>query len=279
MRASVLSVASLVTSTQQDPIAIDGSREDGVAGTLVHRHRLAGHWRLVHGRVALGDLAVGRQPLAGLDDDNVAAQQFLNRDFDLRAVAAHQRRLRRQIGQRFDRPARPVHRRMFQGVAETEQEEQQRAFGPVPQRRGPRRRDQHEGVDIEAFRPQALHRIAHGEEAAECIGGKIESKRYRMRRTRQPAEPAAQQQHARGETEYQLAMLRPPSGMGFQLQDSVAQRLDAAHHRPVRRLLAVVFQAQALGGVAHLGFKHAIEATQCVFDNGGAGRAVHPFDA
>ena len=47
----------------------------------------------------------------------------------------------------------------------------------------------------------------------------------------------------------------------------------------MRRLLAVVFQAQALGGVAHLGFKHAIEATQCVFDNGGAGRAVHAFDA
>jgi len=67
--------------------------------------------------------------------------------------------------------------------------------------------------------------------------------------------------------------------MGFQLQDSVAQRFNAAHHRAVRRLLAVVFQAQALGGVAHLGFKHAIKANQCVFDNGGAGRAVHTVDA
>jgi len=59
--------------------------------------------------------------LAGFDDDNVAAQQFLDRDFDLRAVAAYQCCLWRQIGQRFDRPARPVHRRMFQGVPETEQ--------------------------------------------------------------------------------------------------------------------------------------------------------------
>ena len=67
--------------------------------------------------------------------------------------------------------------------------------------------------------------------------------------------------------------------MGFRLQDSVTQRFDAALHRPVRRLFAVVFQAQALGGVAHLGFKHAIEATQCMFDNGGAGRAVHAVDA
>ena len=201
MRASVLSVASLVTSTSKTPVAIDRSREDGVAGTLVHRHRLAGHWRLVHGRVALDDLAVGRQALAGLDDDLVAAQQFLDRDFDFRAVAAHQSRLWRQIGQRFDRVARPVHRRMLQGVPETEQEKQQRAFGPVPERCGPRRRDQHEGVDIEAFRPQALHRIAHGEEAAECIGGKVESKRYGVRRARQPTEPAAEQQPARGETE------------------------------------------------------------------------------
>ena len=63
------------------------------------------------------------------------------------------------------------------------------------------------------------------------------------------------------------------------MQDSVAQRFDAALHRPVRRLFAVVFQAQALGGVTHLGFKHAIETTQCVFDNSGAGRAVHALDA
>ena len=74
-------------------------------------------------------------------------------------------------------------------------------------------------------------------------------------------------------------MLRPPSGMGLQFQDSVAQRFDAARHRPVRQLLTVVFQAQALGGVAHLGFKHAIQAAQRVFDNGGAGRAIHTVDA
>ena len=67
--------------------------------------------------------------------------------------------------------------------------------------------------------------------------------------------------------------------MRFQCEDSIAHRFDTALHRTVRRLFAVVFQAQALGGVAHLGFKHAIEATQCVFDNGGAGRAVHAFDA
>ena len=90
---------------------------------------------------------------------------------------------------------------MLQSVPETEQEEQQCAFGPVPERRGPRRRNQHKSVNIEAFRPQALHRIAHGEEAAACIGGEVESKRYRVRRTRQPPEPAAQQQRARGETE------------------------------------------------------------------------------
>ena len=47
----------------------------------------------------------------------------------------------------------------------------------------------------------------------------------------------------------------------------------------MRHLLTVVFQAQALGGVAHLGFKHAIQATQRVFDNGGAGRAIHTIDA
>ena len=47
----------------------------------------------------------------------------------------------------------------------------------------------------------------------------------------------------------------------------------------MRRLLAVEFQAQAFGSVAHLGLKHAIEARERVFDNRGAGRAVHAIDA
>ena len=67
--------------------------------------------------------------------------------------------------------------------------------------------------------------------------------------------------------------------MRVQCEDSIAQRFDAALHCPVRQLFAVVFQAQALGSVAHFGFKHAIEATQRMFDNSGAGRAVHAFDA
>ena len=67
--------------------------------------------------------------------------------------------------------------------------------------------------------------------------------------------------------------------MRFQCEDSIAHRFDTALHRTVRQLFAIVFQAQALGGVAYLGLKHAIEATQRVFDHGSAGRAVHTFDA
>ena len=47
----------------------------------------------------------------------------------------------------------------------------------------------------------------------------------------------------------------------------------------MRCLLAVELQAQALGGVAHLGLKHAIEASQRMFDDGGTGRTVHAVDA
>ena len=63
--------------------------------------------------------------------------------------------------------------------------------------------------------------------------------------------------------------------MGVRFQDSVAERLDAALHRLMRCLLAVEFQPQALGGVAHLRFEYAIEASQRMFDDRGAGRTIH----
>ena len=53
-----------------------GDRAAIAAGLADHRRRLAGDRRLVDGRDALDDLAVGGDHLAGGDDDDVAAHEL-----------------------------------------------------------------------------------------------------------------------------------------------------------------------------------------------------------
>ena len=77
-----------------------GSRPD------LDRHRLAGQQRLVDRRLALDDDAVGRDLLAGPDDEQVADLELVDRNEHLVAVAQHARLLRAQLEQRADRLAR-----------------------------------------------------------------------------------------------------------------------------------------------------------------------------
>lgn len=76
----------------------------------------------------------------------------------------------RAVSQGLDRAFGPPHGVVFQGMADAEQEQQQRAFRPGAESRRPRRRDQHQGVDLEAFTSKVLHRLTHSEEAAEPVG-------------------------------------------------------------------------------------------------------------
>ena len=154
----------------QRALAVDGSGEHLVARLFLHRHGFAGDWRLVHRRGARRHLAVGGDALPGFDDHPVAALQGFDPHFDLRTVPLHDGGLGRQFRQRLDGLARPVHGHVFQRMAQTEQEQQQRAFFPGTERRRPSCRDNHQDVDVEAAAAQTLPGIAQGVETPCRVG-------------------------------------------------------------------------------------------------------------
>ncbi len=90
----------------EEPVQVDRGADDGVAGLLVHRQRLAARGGFVHGAFARDDLAVGRDLLARADDEHVADfDRFAGNDGFL-PVAFHARRLRAEFEQQPERAAR-----------------------------------------------------------------------------------------------------------------------------------------------------------------------------
>ena len=172
-------------------IAVDGAREDAIfcveciglcrgLRTIGHRFlvdgdALAGNRGLVDRRAANDDEAVGGKTLVGLDDDGVANRQLLDGDFASRPIGIlHRRGLRRQLGKRLDRALGAAHGIMFERMAEAEEEEEQRAFGPGAERGSAGRGDEHQRVDLEALELQILDGLADSKPAAETISGNIE---------------------------------------------------------------------------------------------------------
>ena len=62
---------------------------------------------------------------------------------------------------------------MFERVAETEQEQQKRAFSPFPEKGGARSGDKHEAVDFEPAEAQIVPRLSDGKESAKEIRREI----------------------------------------------------------------------------------------------------------
>src|SRR5690625_4078906 len=62
-------------------------------------------------------------------------------------------------------------------MTKAEQEQQQRTFGPCPERRRASRGDQHQRVDLETFELQVLDRFSDGVEAAEEVRAEIAGER------------------------------------------------------------------------------------------------------
>jgi hypothetical protein len=128
--------------------------------------------------VPLDDEAVGRQALVRLDDRDVADRQLLDRDFPGLPVAPYQSRSRREFSQRLDGTLGAAHRIMLERMAEAEQEQQQRAFGPGAQRGGAGGSDQHQRVDLEPLHAEVVDRLAQREIAAQTIGQNVGRHRY-----------------------------------------------------------------------------------------------------
>ena len=133
-----------------------------IDGAFVNRDAFAGDRWLLDVAFTRYDKAVGRKPFVGPDDHRDGAHGQLLRQAPRRSAVASTRAVSGgEVRQRLDRSACPAHRVVFQGVTDAEQEQQQRPFGPLPQRRSPRRGDEHEEVDLELPAPDLVHRFGN----------------------------------------------------------------------------------------------------------------------
>ena len=101
-------------------------------------------------------------------------------------------------------------------MAQAEQEQQQRALGPLAQCRRAHRGHQHQRVDLEASRAQVLDRLLQREVTAEDVGCDITRGRQPARRSAETFdEPARRQQRTgqRGEDQFRLFAERPAMGV------------------------------------------------------------------
>jgi hypothetical protein len=70
--ARAVSRPTRVAVKTMDPLAVDGACHHRVAGVFVHRNGFAGEHGFVHGRVAVGDLAVHGDAFARSDQQRIA---------------------------------------------------------------------------------------------------------------------------------------------------------------------------------------------------------------
>ena len=124
---------------------------------LVHRNGFAGQQRFVHGQLALHQQGVGRDPVAFVQHQQVAAHHVATGDARLRAVAEDQRARRREVAQGFQRALRLALLRQRDADHHEHKGQQQRGFGAVAQQQ----------VDAAGHQQHQEHRL--GEHAAHHV--------------------------------------------------------------------------------------------------------------
>ena len=120
--------ADALRANLQKALAVDRRRDHLAAGRLFHRDGFARDRRFVHTRTALFHDAVHRHAVARPQHDQIARMQLRDGDLDLPAVALDQRRLRRELHERFNRGAGLAARAHFKVFAHRD-ERQNRARG------------------------------------------------------------------------------------------------------------------------------------------------------
>ena len=97
-------------------------REYLVAGVLLDRHGFAGNGRLVDGTATLGDPAIHRDPLPGLDEDTLTSANRVGRHLDLTAILLDAGGLGGESQELADRLAGPLGRGPLEEVGEPHEE-------------------------------------------------------------------------------------------------------------------------------------------------------------
>ena len=163
----------------QRVVLIDGSCKDVVAGLALHGHALAGDRALIDAAFARRDHAIHRHALARLHDDDVIHGEFFHRHFFKPVAAFREGRARHEFPEHANGIARAIHRVMLPCVAEREEKQQERSLGPFAEQGRPRRRRNHEQVDVELAPKQSRQGRTSHIVAACQIGQQVEPERHR----------------------------------------------------------------------------------------------------
>jgi hypothetical protein len=165
-----------------DPIGVGACGGVTHDGSLIDGYVFARHRSLVDGCCALDQEPVRRDPLIGFPDDGLPDFQVFDRNLARGAVRSTDRGASgRQLGERFNRALRAAPRIVFERVAQTEQEQKQRAFGERAERGGASGSDQHQGIDFELLQAKVVDRLAQREKAAEAVCADVECRRQPFR--------------------------------------------------------------------------------------------------
>src|SRR5262249_55076567 len=106
-----------IHANQDAAATVDRAGEYGIAHALANGRALPGQGRLVGPGLALDDLALDGEALAGPDPDDFIDPQGFNWHTDLVAVADQARLTGPELDEGIDGPCRPVHRIRFEGAA------------------------------------------------------------------------------------------------------------------------------------------------------------------
>ncbi len=119
--ASAVSSPTFVARTTSRPNVLTVATGDSGAGRDVDGDGLAREHRLVDGRFALDDDAVGRDLLPRTDDEEIADRELGDRNGDLHAVPEHACLLGAELEERADRRARAPPRSSLEIAPEQDQ--------------------------------------------------------------------------------------------------------------------------------------------------------------
>ena len=285
----------------QPPVRVDRRSRDLDTGLDLHRDGLARQHRLVDRRGALLDDAVGRDLLAGTDEEAVADAELLDGHQHLLAVSEHARLLRSQLEQYANRRARAAAGARFKEAAE---QDQRRGHGAdleihVLAREGgddgrrPRPRCQRPDRDQRVHRRRPVSQVERCG-AVEGPAGPEHDRRRQPQRKPLPArelklrhqlqqrqrhgqhggadEPAPQ--HA--QSIVRLARLRDVGGRPRQ-RGAVADRLDRPDQPLELDSRGIELDRSLLGRIVDARLD-AVELVQLPLDSRRAGGAGHPLD-
>ena len=274
--------------------AIDGPGKHGGAGSLVHRHALAGQQRFVDCGLALHHLSIHRNALARTRHHQLVHAHVFHRDLHFDAIPQHARHRRLQIHQladgrtgltaspRFQRPAKQdqrddhgrglvihfvtsphrLHQRIEECSARAQRNQRVHVGGAVTQGapRGhiKRRAGVHDHRQSESqLNPRRIGYMQNTVRHAENEHGRREDRRHQQA-------PA-------------VSMFRCV-GRRFLLRYTEAQLLNRANEIAHLRDARVELDGRRVGGQIDAGPIHARSVGQIPFDAACAGGTRHPRD-